>query len=516
MRTEKTMIPFQGFSLARRSIWTQGLSWGLIVILTCWLLGEMILSTRWHMAHDQAPLFYEAFLMRALERMPYRDFFDFQMPGTYFFYYLIGRAGHFDEFRIRLIDLGLLLILMGMTFRLMQPFGVRSAYLAAVLFGLKYLQGGPSMALQREYLLLLSVVAALWLFGEENLHLRWRMFLAGLGLGMAVTIKPQAGIALLIFLGWLALSDDLRSPQWVILLLGGFFLPILAMLVWLSAYGLWPAFFEIVRYYWPLYAQINGEMKVVNGQERWLFILQQLPRLGGHGLWLLPAILGLGLSWKRLRSSVAFRRIVLLLTLGIAWWLYPAFSGQFFDYHWLPFLYLLLLLASLAIEERFLQRGWPLGLFSLLLVITLNVRPPTVIVRQLQGKPITPLGGRVDQLVSFLENRLRPEDTVQPLDWTGGTLQAMLISRAKLATPFVFDFYFYHHISHPYIQDLRRRFLESLRAYPPRFMIAVISEDKPWVSGPDTSREFPELQTFLEENYIVRVRRKDYVIYEHR
>ncbi len=510
------MSSFADFPLAKQRSWAQWLSWGLIAMLTCWLFGEMVLSTRWRMAHDQAPLFYEAYLMRTLGRMPYRDFFDFQMPGTYFFYYLLGRAGNFNEFRIRLLDLGLLLGLMAMTFRLMRPLGMQSAFLAAILFGLKYLQGGPSMALQREYLLLLGIVAALWLVGEERLPLRPRMFLAGMGVGLAATIKPQAGIALPVLLGWLRFSDPLLLRRALLPLLGGFCLPIGGMLIWLLAGGLWFPFWEIVCHYWPLYAQIGGEMEVISGRERWLFILRQLPRLGGHGLWLLPAMLALGFSWKRLRSSTVFHLITLLLISGIAWGFYPSFSGQFFDYHWLPFLYFLLLLASLAIEERLLQRGWLFGLFSLLLVIAWNVRPPTVVLRQLHGKPIAPLGSRVDTLAAFLENRLRAGDTVQPLDWTGGTLQAMLMSRATLATPFVFDFYFYHHVSHPYIRELRSRFMASMEAHPPRFVIAILSEDKPWVSGPDTSREFPELQAFLEKHYLVRMQRKDYVIYEHR
>jgi hypothetical protein len=48
------------------------------------------------------------------------------------------------------------------------------------------------------------------------------------------------------------------------------------------------------------------------------------------------------------------------------------------------------------------------------------------------------------EIASFLERKLKPGDTVQPLDWTGGTLLAMLESHACIATPYVFDFYFYH------------------------------------------------------------------------
>ena len=104
--------------------------------------------------------------------------------------------------------------------------------------------------------------------------------------------------------------------------------------------------------------------------------------------------------------------------------------------------------------------------------------------------------------------------TVQPLVWTGGALLAMLEARAHIATPYVFDFYFYHHVSNPYIQSLRADFMTRLQESRPRFVIEVVSIDKPWVAGPDTSREFPELRNFMRENYVITLFKEDYVIYE--
>ena len=66
------------------------------------LAGLLILqgaySLHWPIAHDEAPLFYEAFLIRAEGRVPYRDIFDFQMPGSYAAYYTLGRLGGFNDF----------------------------------------------------------------------------------------------------------------------------------------------------------------------------------------------------------------------------------------------------------------------------------------------------------------------------------------------------------------------------------------------------------------------------------
>jgi hypothetical protein len=78
----------------------------------------------------------------------------------------------------------------------------------------------------------------------------------------------------------------------------------------------------------------------------------------------------------------------------------------------------------------------------------------------------------------------------------------------------VFDFYFYHHVSDPYIQSLRADFLDRMRIARPRFIVEVTAVDKPWIIGEDTSRDFPEFRKFLRENYSVKIQKDDYVVYE--
>ncbi|MEN9561858.1 MAG: hypothetical protein RIR73_102, partial [Chloroflexota bacterium] len=68
----------------------------------------------------------------------------------------------------------------------------------------------------------------------------------------------------------------------------------------------------------------------------------------------------------------------------------------------------------------------------------------------------------------------------------------------------------------PYIHSLRADFMNQLQESKPRFIIEVTAIDKPWVSGEDTSRDFPELRAFLTENYSVTMEREDYIIYERR
>jgi hypothetical protein len=434
----------------------------------------------------------------------------------------------------------LLAALITATFFVLPNLGRPTAIAAPVLFGLKYLEGGPSMALQREYLLLFFIVISIWFYqkqeewknktssGSVNPN-KWNttlngilfMSLAGTCIGIAFMIKPQAALALVPFLVLeFSSGNKPRGAAWVknvAAYLAGFILPVLCVFLWLALTGSLSPFLEIVLRYWPLYSQVSGQLLVVSGSEHLLLLMDQFWRLGGNALWLLPAGLGLYLIFRNPNLSWSTRRQVLLLTwMVIVFGIYPATSGQFFQYHYLPFVYFIVLLASLALSNSVIPK-WNALLFAvLLMVILIEVRPPAAIIQQVEGKSAAAPGGREEKIAAYLASHLKPGDTVQPLDWTGGALQAMLTTRARLATSFVFDFYFYHHVSDPYIQGLRSRFLTELQLDPPAYIVEVTSMDKPWISGPDTSHEFSDLEEFLNENYITAVQRDDYNIYVRR
>lgn len=161
----------------------------LLILLAALLITQAVFSLQWPIAHDEAPLFYEAFLMQTEGRIPYRDIFDFQMPGSYIAYYLLGSLSGFNAFRIRILDILLLAALIFITYRVMRRFGKTSAFAAGILFGLKYLQGGPSLSLQREYLLLIFIALSLLVGMRDSLTPRHRLSL-GILFGLAAVIKP--------------------------------------------------------------------------------------------------------------------------------------------------------------------------------------------------------------------------------------------------------------------------------------------------------------------------------------
>jgi hypothetical protein len=485
----------------------------LIVLLAALLIAQAGFSLQWPIAHDEAPLFYEAFLMHEEGRLPYRDIFDFQMPGSYAAYYALGLLSGFTDFRIRILDLLILIGLLTITYMFMRGFGKIPALGAALLFGLKYLEGGPSMSLQRDYLLLLFIASAIWVAMRDDLTLRDRI-LVGFLFGLSAIIKPHAPLGLfpvLLFdISGMVKRRELTTlnaaVKSIFPALAGFSVPMIVVLIWLAVAGALIPFLTIVQNYWPLYAEINGQLVVNTGAARWGLIFWEFWRLGGNALWLIPASIGVYLVPQSQK-----RQAWLLAGLALCYAIYPALSGQFFPYHYIPFVYFILVLASLCLVAS----RWQVGAYFVLVgVMLMNLRPSSVFVRQLEGKPVVTSTDRAGEITRFLEKNLETGDLVQPLDWTGGTLLAMLETRAPIATPYVFDFYFYHHVSDAYIQRLRADFMDELRASSPRFVVEVTAMDKPWVAGPDTTRDFPELRLFLEENYFVKIQRDDYVIYE--
>jgi len=489
----------------------------LLVLFAAFLIVQAGYSTQWPIAHDEAPLFYEAFLMRADGLVPYRDLFDFQMPGSFVAYSVLGVLGGFDSLRIRILDLALLAALLVITFFAMRRFGKTPAFAAAILFGLKYMQGGPSMSLQREYLLLIFVALAVWISMRAELTLKHRITL-GILFGLAAVIKPHAAIGLIPILLF-DISDIIQRLKLTLLnaatrsvlpAAAGFLIPVLSMIAWLGFTGALIPFVTIAVNYWPLYSQVNGLMEVTAGAARMSLLLNQILQLGGNALWLIPAAIGVYFNQNK--------KTYLLASLALCYAIYPALSGQFFAYHYIPFIYFIILLASqiFKLSNLIPHSAFCILQFLFLILFFALLSPSQTFIRQIKNKPIATSTDRAVEIANFLEKNLEAGDTVQPLDWTGGTLLAMLETRAHIATPYVFDFYFYHHVSHPYIQSLRADFMNDLQVASPRFIIEVAATDKPWVTGPDTSHEFPELRAFLGENYSVTIQKDDYTIYERK
>lgn len=487
-----------------------------------------VLSLKWRMVHDPPIMLYLAYLMDRFHYVPYRDFFDFNMPGTYLIHLISGKIFGYGDFGFRCFDLLYLGGILAVIWFWLKKISWKVAWCSSVLFGLVYLGYGPYMSMQREFLIILPVSAAIvvsYSFPKFSDVLKFSM--VGFLFGLSAIIKPQGALGfplVLLYRAWDVKGHEngkhVSSAQFFQILLFslvGFALPISAMLAYLWQAGALPYFFDMIKNYLPLYSSLSGAHQTLFGFDRTLYLINGFLGLGFYDLWLMPGAIGVFIALFHSSLTHAQRRQVgLLIGLVVLYSIYPVFAGKFWTYHYLIFCYFVVLLSSLCfVEQR--KRSNKFEVFFpviiIVLVIFLRVITPLKLMYQIQVPGEVPKVERVDEIAGYLKSHMKPGDKVQPLDWTGGAVHAMLITKAQIATPFVYDFHFYHHISSQYIQNLRRRFLERLNASRPRFIIQIWT-DKPWVSGFDTTKEFGELQSLLNVNYSVVFNGKGYVIYE--
>jgi hypothetical protein len=509
----------------------------LFVFLFGLLALTAVFAATWRYYHDAPIFYYISLLIEKFGLVPYRDIFEYNMPGTYFACLLIGRLTGYSELGVRILDYVLLAAYISLGWLWMRKLSGWAGLMGGIAWGLAYLALGPTAMMQREYMMMLPILCGLAAY--SNLPAQrpvLRFLVTGLFVGIATTMKPHAFIGVLPFaiVEWQTVMSEpdplirknrLAEFRRILLWLGvGFLIPLAAMVLYLGINGALPAFLDIVFNYLPLFAQMNRDHQAVSGVRRIYSLILDYVQLGGYGLWVAPALWAAYVLQQSPAVPAEKKRLgFLLLWACIAFSIYPVFSGQFFPQHWLIFAFVLMQAAFLALTVKIdspsrLMRGLPAAVMAVA-SLTL-VRPDTLNnVWQLAVKHELPAAnnpkeGRVDEIAAFLQANLHPGDTVQPIDWVGGAVHAMLKAGVKIATPFIYDEYFYHNVNLPYVQRLRQRFVQDLEQVRPRFIIEVYddgAQSEP--TGPNTSRDFPELRNFIAENYSVVQEGQGYRIY---
>lgn len=508
----------------------------LLAMFAALLLLKAYSTLDWRMEHDTPILHYAAFLMDKHDLIPYRDIFETSMPGTFAFHYLIGKLFGYGDVPFRYVDLTLLSVLLVATYVFMRRFGRLVAIWGAILFGLVYLSAGQTMSLQKDYVGVIPIALALLCIpvktdGPVRLA---RFALVGLLFGLSVLIKPHLGIAFPIVFGtllafrWHSHRKSTRDFLKCAAVSGGALLvPASIALVWLAANAALVPFINIMFNYLPLYNSMTGSHETISGLAFVLYLIEKTFTFGGLGVLLLSSLFAyyhvVTLADEDKATTIS---LTCLCLCTLAYVVYPTLAGKFWPYHYVPLAYFCSISVGLFLftgpqppKSRFGRRmKETLALLALVVAVTVQLPFPQYVdtlVSDLRSGPEAhaPKGGRVDEIAGWLKGRLHPSDSVQPLDWTGGSIHGMLLAEAKLATQFMADYVFYLHVSSPCVQGLRQAFMGQLRKASPRFIIEVLT-NKPWVSGIDTTREFPELRQFLDDSYTVAYQGDGYLIHE--
>ncbi len=500
----------------------------VLSLLTFAVLVLAVLSLRWEIHWDAAEWHYQAFLINEKGFTPYRDVFDVNMFGTVFLHVGASRLFGYSDVGMRCFDLLWLAGLCACTYGILRPVDWRAAWAGSVAFAWLYLAQGETQHFQRDYLKLLPVSAAVLLAvspsGSEKPRLR--SLLIGLLFGLAATLKPQVVLALP-----LVAMFSLTEPTWKQKLAAvawagvGCVIPLAAGFLWLWAIGALPAFVDVVTNYWPVYTRFifDGSIQTVDAAERRRFVWEAAIHWRNFPvskLLIFSPLVAVVVYWSPGLTRVQRGITLLLGALALVYYLEVVLVGAFHPYSWLPLVYFLVLLTALGFCRPALTHGSWLGpaLFPIAagtLLWACGSRVPENAVRQLQGLPPQTLWTeRSAEIAAFLSDHLQPGDRVQSLDYLGGVSRAFLLAGAAPATRITMDGYFNFETQTPAVQELRRQFLETLRATLPRFFVVttrirLFAEDR---------RDPGEFQRTIDQFLALHYRRvkegDGYVIYE--
>lgn len=487
--------------------------WAYLGLAALWAyaLIKPVFMWDWKYYHDTPLLNFAGVMMHDFGLAPYRDMFETTMPGTFLFHYIITGMGL--EAQTPFVVLGVLAmgVLAGLGAWTLSHISRPAALLFPPFYLMFILQFGPAALFQREILGLLAITPALVLATKPGGAYLLRQGLIGLCFGIACTIKPQFALgAPAAVLCLAALSQDARgfiktAMAGILASVAGFALPLLAAFWWLWTYGALEEFLFILTEYTQYYIQQTQSHAFTTPERRAQYLWDLWIKFAGFWT-LLPGTLMLAVLVLGYRTQIARSRAIVLTTLVASVAIYglvPVLSGQFWDYHYFPFMYLSILAASALFGfalEPVLTQGGRLACFGVVAVtLGLNIAPvPNLEWRQGDAKERL-------ALALDMETALRkwvPENGhVQPIDWTAGALHAMMRARIPIATRFFYDFHFAHHASTPINARLRSRFLDELATAAPEVML--IAHTRMKVFGLDVSYEFPELDAFMENGYRV-------------
>jgi hypothetical protein len=473
-------------------------------------------SLRWPLMHDLPIFLYDGFMMADLGRVPYRDFYEINAPGTMFIYEFLHVLTDGDDLALRLFDLTVLAGISGFTILALRPHGVRAGVLASACYAIAYFAEGPGLSLQREYLSLLPLSASMAIVFRLAREARpWlAMLVIGALAGAVGSVKPPLMIcwiplALLVFstrfaAGPRTLGTVVKEGVSVFAPFAvGVLIPFAAIAWTLAQSGALEPYLDIAANYYPLYAELDGGGKIRHLEGVGLLLRRYVGsslQLFSDFRFVLVSFAGLVLAWS-FRGRAMFPQFVTICGLVVAGLLYVSIGGKFWIYHSFPLYYGLALVAgtsvSRAIDRSASETRW-IGIclcFALLVAIPLNK-----IGHELRawrsGSTHEVKDGRVDLVAKYLKESTRPDESVMALDVTSGALHGLYRARRPLHGPVIYDFHVYHHIDEPYIKGLRRTTLSQFDGGGPDLIVKM---DNTWLR----KSNFPELDEILTRDYEV-------------
>ncbi len=473
----------------------------LAISLALCLAIFVVRTISWPFVYDAALIRYVNFLMQH-HFAPYRDIKDYNLPGSYFFDWLVVHTFGASALAWRTYDFLLAAICGVAMYRIARPYSRAAGFYAAAFFVLFHARDGAGQAGQRDLLITaLVLVAVALLLSNSHLQKLTRAFLFGLCIGVATTIKPTAAIALPLVL-LLPRAELPVSPRrrWLYAgaLLGGLLIAPLAALVWLSRMHSIRAFWMTLTEYIPMHAHL-GNLGF------WPLLTRCIT--ASHG-----TILAIAVVLAFIDKERKLHRLRMFLGGGMVFGLISYFAqAKGYPDHRYPFAAFLFLFAAVEFTCALRSSGYRriAGIAGLLFGTILSVLSTARAVRD--HWPVEPVASLTRDLNLLGGPALSNE--VQCLDTVDGCIETLYDMRLVQRTGFVYDEFLFSPVSALTSQqvvvraELRGKFLNQLISGPPRVLVIT---PRLFPLGPDNYaklRRWHDFAYFLDRCYKLQVQR---------
>lgn len=468
----------------------------LAIALALCLAIFIVRTLWWPFVYDAALIRYANFLMQH-HLAPYRDIQDYNLPGSYFFDWLVTHTLGLSALAWRIYDLLVTAVAGVAMYRIARPYSRFAGFFAAAMFALFHARDGIGQSGQRDLLITALVLVGVAITLRRSSRPSLNAALFGLSIGIAATIKPTAIVALPLLL---FTPREKQKPS-IAAALAGFLAAPIAAVLWL----------------WHMYALAAF----------WRTLTQMIPlhaRLGNLGLWPLLTrcltashltLLALALLLAFTRREPALRRLRLLLGAGMAYGLISYFvQAKGYPDHRYPFAAFLFLFAAVEFTCALRSPGYRrcIGILGLVFGTVLSALSMVRAVRdRWPAEPVASLTIDLNALNALggpaLSHRVQCFDTID------GCVETLYDMRLVQSTGFVYDEFLFaapdtlSPRERTVQTSLRSDLLHQLTTEPPR---AIIITPRLFPLGPDHYAKlarWPSLVDLLDRCYRLQAER---------
>ena len=476
----------------------------------------------WPLIHDAMIMQYIAWLIDN-GQVPYKDIFDFNLPGVYLLHLSVLKIFGDSEIGFRIIDS---LLLMGIAYfsgRLFWKIDKRIALLSASLTPLYILWQGPKNALQRDTIVALVLIIGLNYIveliskndsiktskariGKVTIHshsILGSIFL--LACGYAVFVKPTVVFIFLI----ISIIVLVKNKAHIFIHLLIFLLPVMMQLLWLDSMGAVQDFVSINwQYTRRLFVNICS-LRDLPAKAVKLFLFDE-PIL--FVCFIVISLVGFHCYLKKYRKRFDIRLLYVVMLVGIMFGLVHVLVQKRGSlYHFYPLILMIILATILGIYMLHLnmsRSGFKRYIYILVMFfISLAVIFRSVLILLDQPRQLKEYTDSL-AMAEIIETYTEPGEPVKLFDSVSGGITALYQTKHPIFDRFIYDVFFFYDQEDYYVKQLNNELLAELKDPELKTVIVTYKGSLDSDSNPDFYRiyKIQGVKEIMDSNY--------YIVYE--